>query len=193
MNPQRHSRVTFEGLQPRRAGRFGSLAFLVVDNSHSAIAVLNVPAVLPQHFPQLYYRAQEVTLNAKSLAGCGSCLEQMHGGEIFVPKIPSVRLVDLAETVAPGCQVEYIGIRPGEKLHEVLVEDESRQTLETEDMYVIQPAHPWWKSENWMNAKPLPEGFRYSSDSNERWLTRRELEELVTPETSAAEAVPTSA
>jgi UDP-N-acetylglucosamine 4,6-dehydratase len=122
------------------------------------------------------------------------CLEQMHGGEIFVPKIPSMRLLDLAETVAPGCQVEYIGIRPGEKLHEVLVsEDESRQTLETEDMFVIQPAHPWWKSENWVSAKPLPEGFRYSSDTNESWLTRRELEELVTPETSATETVPTSA
>jgi UDP-N-acetylglucosamine 4,6-dehydratase len=122
------------------------------------------------------------------------CLEQMHGGEIFVPKIPSMRLLDLAETVAPGCQVEYIGIRPGEKLHEVLVsEDESRQTLETEDMYVIQPSHPWWKAENWVNAKPLREGFRYSSDSNERWLTRHELEELVAPEASAAEAVPTSA
>jgi UDP-N-acetylglucosamine 4,6-dehydratase len=122
------------------------------------------------------------------------CLEQMHGGEIFVPKIPSMRLLDLAETVAPGCQVEYIGIRPGEKLHEVLVSEyESRQTLETEDMYVIQPSHPWWKLENWVNAKPLREGFRYSSDSNERWLTRRELEELVTPEASAAEAVPTSA
>jgi UDP-N-acetylglucosamine 4,6-dehydratase/5-epimerase len=122
------------------------------------------------------------------------CLEQMHGGEIFVPKIPSMRLLDLAETIAPGCQVETIGIRPGEKLHEVLVsEDESRQTLETEDMYVIQPSHPWWKSESWVNAKPLPEGFRYSSDTNERWLTRRELEALVAPETSAAEAVPTSA
>src|SRR5271168_928762 len=120
------------------------------------------------------------------------CLEQMHGGEIFVPKIPSMRLADLAETIAPGCEVEYIGIRPGEKLHEVLVsEDESRQTLETENMYVIQPAHPWWKSENWGGAKALPEGFRYSSDANERWLTRRELEALVTPET--AEAVPTSA
>jgi UDP-N-acetylglucosamine 4,6-dehydratase len=122
------------------------------------------------------------------------CLEQMHGGEIFVPKIPSMRLVDLAETIAPGCQVEYIGIRPGEKLHEVLVsEDESRQTLETEDMFVIQPAHPWWKSENWANARPLPDGFRYSSDTNDRWLTRSELEELVMPETGAAEAVPTSA
>src|ERR1700719_2019894 len=122
------------------------------------------------------------------------CLEQMHGGEIFIPKISSMRLLDLAETIAPGCKVEHIGIRPGEKLHEVLVsEDESRQTLETEDMYVIQPSHPWWKAENWINAKPLREGFRYSSDSNERWLTRRELEELVAPETSAAEAVPTSA
>ncbi|MBZ5614768.1 MAG: UDP-N-acetylglucosamine 4,6-dehydratase (inverting) [Acidobacteriia bacterium] len=122
------------------------------------------------------------------------CLEQMHGGEIFVPKIPSMRLLDLAETIAPGCQVETIGIRPGEKLHEVLVsEDESRQTLETGDMYIIQPSHPWWKSENWVNAKPLPEGFRYSSDTNERWLTRRELEGLVAPETSAPEAVPSSA
>jgi UDP-N-acetylglucosamine 4,6-dehydratase/5-epimerase len=122
------------------------------------------------------------------------CLEQMHGGEIFVPKIPSMRLLDLAETVAPGCQVEYIGIRPGEKLHEVLVsEDESRQTVEAEDMYVIQPSHPWWKPENWVNVKPLPEGFRYSSDTNDRWLTRRELEELVTPETSATETISTSA
>jgi UDP-N-acetylglucosamine 4,6-dehydratase len=120
------------------------------------------------------------------------CLEQMHGGEIFIPKIPSMRLLDLAETVAPGCQVEYIGIRPGEKLHEVLVsEDESRQTLETDDMYIIQPAHPWWKTENWVDGKPLREGFRYSSDANEHWLTRAELEELVSPETSAAEAVQT--
>src|SRR6266404_1216529 len=123
-----------------------------------------------------------------------SCLEQMHGGEIFVPKIPSMRLLDLAETIAPGCQVEYIGIRPGEKLHEVLVsEDESRQTVETEDMYVIQPSHPWWKAENWIHAKALRDGFRYSSDTNERWLTRRQLEELVAREASAAEAVPTSA
>ncbi len=121
------------------------------------------------------------------------CIEQMHGGEIFVPRIPSMRLVDLAETIAPGCEVEYIGIRPGEKLHEVLVsEDESRHTLETEDMFVIQPAHPWWTSENWIHAKRLPDGFRYSSDTNERWLTRRELETLVAPESGAAQAVPTS-
>ncbi len=123
-----------------------------------------------------------------------NCLEQMHGGEIFVPKIPSMRLLDLAETIAPGCEVENIGIRPGEKLHEVLVsEDESRNTLETDEMFVIQPTHPWWRSDNWVHAKPLPEGFRYSSDANDRWLTRRELEELVAPERNASEAMPASA
>jgi UDP-N-acetylglucosamine 4,6-dehydratase len=122
------------------------------------------------------------------------CLEQMHGGEIFVPKIPSMRLADLAETIAPGCAVEVIGIRPGEKLHEVLVsEDESRNTLETEEMYVIQPTHPWWKSEHWVHAKRLPEGFRYSSDMNDRWLTRRELEQLVAPEVRTADAISTLA
>ncbi len=114
------------------------------------------------------------------------CLEQMHGGEIFVPKIPSMKLSDLAETIAPGCEVEYIGIRPGEKLHEVLVsEDESRNTLETDEMFVIQPSHPWWKSENWVHARRLPEGFRYSSDTNDRWLTQSELEALVAPEAGA--------
>ena len=118
------------------------------------------------------------------------CIEQMHGGEIFVPKIPSMRLADLAETIAPGCEVDYIGIRPGEKLHEVLVsDDESRQTVETDEMYIIQPSHPWWKAQNWVSARPLPEGFRYSSDTNRQWLTRRELEELVTPEARAPETV----
>src|SRR3954465_13642354 len=98
------------------------------------------------------------------------CLEEMRGGEIFVPKIPSMRLLDLAETIAPGCEVESIGIRPGEKLHEVRVsEDESRNTLETAEMFIIQPSHPWWKSENWSQATKLPEGFRYSSDSNDCW------------------------
>ena len=71
------------------------------------------------------------------------CIERMHGGEIFVPKIPSMKLADMAQALAPGCAVEYIGIRAGEKLHEALVsEDEARHTLDVDDMYVIQPAHP---------------------------------------------------
>jgi UDP-N-acetylglucosamine 4,6-dehydratase/5-epimerase len=110
------------------------------------------------------------------------CIERMHGGEIFVPKIPSMRLLDLAETIAPDCEIEYIGIRPGEKLHEVLVsEDEARTTVEAEDMYVIRPSHPWWKAQNWVHAKAVPEGFRYTSDTNSHWLSGAELEEFVIP------------
>lgn len=109
-----------------------------------------------------------------------ACLEQMHGGEIFVPKIPSMKLLDLAHVIAPECEVEYVGIRPGEKLHEVLLsEDESRQALEMPGMYVIQPAHPWWQRENWKGGQPLPEGFRYSSDSNPQWLSPHDVWALV--------------
>jgi UDP-N-acetylglucosamine 4,6-dehydratase len=108
------------------------------------------------------------------------CIEQMRGGEIFVPKIPSMKLIDMAEAVAPGCKVECIGIRPGEKLHEVLLsEDESRSAVETDDMYVVQPNHSWWQSENWKQARPLPEGFRYTSDGNAQWLTGDELFRLL--------------
>ena len=110
------------------------------------------------------------------------CLEHMHGGEIFVPKIPSMSLVELAKSVAPGCDIEYIGIRPGEKLHEVLLsEDEARNALEADEMYIVQPSHPWWKPENWISAKPLPDGFRYTSDTNVQWLSGRELEGLIAP------------
>ena len=108
------------------------------------------------------------------------CIEQMHGGEVFVPKIPSMNIMDLTKAMAPNCTVETIGIRPGEKLHELLIsEDEVRQTLELDDMYVIKPAHPWWKTENYVNGRPLSDGFRYASNSNKHWLTIAELKEMV--------------
>jgi len=108
------------------------------------------------------------------------CIELMQGGEIFVPKIPSMNIMDLAKIVAPDCKIEYIGIRPGEKLHEVLVsEDEARHTVEVDDMYVIQPVHPWWRNENWSSGKPLLDGFRYTSDTNTRWLSPEGLRRLV--------------
>ena len=113
-------------------------------------------------------------------------IEVMHGGEIFVPKIPSMKLMSLAETVAPGCEVEVIGIRPGEKLHEALIsEDEARNTVELGEMFVIQPTHPWWSKENWVGGKSLPEGFRYTSDTNPRWLSSDEMEALIAPEDRA--------
>src|SRR5246500_5197440 len=86
------------------------------------------------------------------------CLEQMHGGEIFIPKIPSMKLLDMAQAVAPDCEIECVGIRPGEKLHEVLLsEDEARNSVESDGMFVIQPAQVWWAKENWSDARPLPE------------------------------------
>lgn len=108
------------------------------------------------------------------------CVEWMHGGEVFVPKIPSMRITDLAQVLAADCRQEIVGIRPGEKLGEVLVAaDESRQALEFDDMFVILPAHPWWSSEAWTEGRPVPEGFVYASDTNDRWLTSEELAAMI--------------
>ena len=108
------------------------------------------------------------------------CIETMHGGEVFVPKIPSMRVVDLAKVIAPECQVQIIGIRPGEKVHESLIsEDEARYTLEFEDMYVVQPLFPWWGRDNWEGGRLLPDGFRYTSDTNPCWLTEEDLKLMI--------------
>ncbi|NIS83327.1 MAG: UDP-N-acetylglucosamine 4,6-dehydratase (inverting) [Anaerolineales bacterium] len=109
------------------------------------------------------------------------CIEQMLGGEVFVPKIPSMRIVDLALAIAPDAELEYIGIRPGEKVHESLIsEDEARHTLELEDMYVVEPTGALWFGHGWREeGKPLQEGFSYTSDNNEQWLSREELRDIV--------------
>jgi len=107
-------------------------------------------------------------------------LGEMHGGEIFVPMIPSMKITDLAEVIAPDCRVEYIGIRPGEKLHEVLVsDDEARQTVKLDDMYVIRPGHSFWNSDNYANGKPLADGFCYASHTNAEWLSADEFRSLL--------------
>jgi len=112
-----------------------------------------------------------------------SAIEQMQGGEVFVPKIPSMKVADLARAIAPGCRLEHIGIRAGEKLHEVLVsEDEARHTVELADRYVVQPPEELWFGHTWsQQGRQLPEGFTYSSDKNERWLSVEEIRELVRP------------
>lgn len=109
-----------------------------------------------------------------------NCIEQMRGGEVFVPKIPSMSIMDLVKAMAPDCRIETLGIRPGEKLHEVLIsEDEARHTVEVEDMFVVQPAHSWWGSDGWKDGKPLPEGFVYDSQNNKEQLSLEELRALV--------------
>ena len=108
------------------------------------------------------------------------CLERMHGGEIFVPKIPSMKLLDMAQAVAPNCQIECVGIRPGEKLHEVLLSnDEARNSVEIEEMFVIQSGHSYPRGKNWQDGTPLAEGFRYASDTNSEWLATEDLCKLI--------------
>jgi UDP-N-acetylglucosamine 4,6-dehydratase len=108
------------------------------------------------------------------------CIQRMQGGEIFVPKIPSMNIMDLAAVVAPECKTEIVGIRPGEKLHEVMVpEDDARTTVELDDRFVIKPAFPWFTTDAYRDAKRCADGFRYGSDTNDRWLTRTELAEMV--------------
>jgi UDP-N-acetylglucosamine 4,6-dehydratase/5-epimerase len=107
------------------------------------------------------------------------CVEEMHGGEVFVPKLPSMGLRDLADAIAPGCPIEEVGIRAGEKLHEVLVsEDEARHTLEFDELFVIWPTHSWWHGDRWSSGRPLPDGYSFTSDDNERWLSVDELRAL---------------
>lgn len=108
-------------------------------------------------------------------------VEHMAGGEIFIPKIPSMRVTDLAEAMAPGVPREVIGIRPGEKLHELLLtSDESRHAVDADDVYVILPEHPWWTEHpRWIEGKPLADGFVYSSETNDWWLGPDDLKALL--------------
>ncbi len=109
------------------------------------------------------------------------CIEQMQGGEVFIPKIPSMRVVDLAKVIAPDCKIQYIGIRPGEKLHEVLIsEDEARHTVELEDMFVVEPTGALWFGHEWrQKGQPLPEGYRYASNINGEWLSNEEIATII--------------
>jgi UDP-N-acetylglucosamine 4,6-dehydratase len=110
-------------------------------------------------------------------------LARMSGGEIFVPKLPSMKIVDLARALLPGCDIEAIGIRAGEKLHEVMVPlDDSRTTLDLGDFFVIEPAFHQWSRENYLEihgGTPVPEDFEYSSATNDDWLTAKSLRSLL--------------
>lgn len=109
-----------------------------------------------------------------------SCLGKMQGGEVFVPKIPSMKITDLAKTIAPECKIKYTGIRPGEKIHEcLLTEDEARHSLEYDKYYVILPEDPKWNFKVPKGGKKLPFGFRYESGNNDCWLTKEELLNII--------------
>lgn len=110
------------------------------------------------------------------------CLGQMHGGEVFVPRIPSMKVMDLAKAIAPQATLTVVGIRPGEKVHEVLVsEDEARNTVEGDRMFVVKPPETLWERALQYEGAALPDGFRYSSDSNTEWLDIRGIQKFIEP------------
>ena len=108
-------------------------------------------------------------------------LEIMCGGEIFVPKIPSLNITDLVQAICPECKTEIIGIRPGEKIHELMIpNEEARNTLEYKDYYLIKPAFRFFERRfNESECKPVPEDFEYNSGTNTQWLTVGEMREMI--------------
>jgi len=111
-----------------------------------------------------------------------NCIEQMEGGEVFIPKIPSTKVVDLARAIAPGAQIDIIGIRPGEKLHEDLLSvDEARNAVERDRMYIIKPPETLWDRSQSYAGAPLPEGFSYTSDNNTEWLDLEGIKKYIAP------------
>jgi UDP-N-acetylglucosamine 4,6-dehydratase len=110
--------------------------------------------------------------------------ESMSGGELFVPRIPSVRITELAEAIAPGSVTTVVGIRPGEKLHEEMISSEdSRRTVQQRDRYVVQPTLAVWGGFIEAQGDPVPEDFSYNSANNDQWLTVEQLRRLI-PELS---------
>ncbi len=105
--------------------------------------------------------------------------DSMHGGELYVPRIPSMRIMDLVEALKPGAETHVVGIRPGEKLHEEMIaSDDSYRTLRQADRYVVQPTvKEWWFKDS--EGEAVAEGFSYSSDTNDQWLTIPELQNWI--------------
>ena len=110
-------------------------------------------------------------------------LKRMYGGELFVPKIPSYRITDVARAIAPEAEHRVIGIRPGEKLHELMIsEDDARNTIEFKDYYVIQPEFSWWGCQKDLIASggvKCQDGFSYRSDTNTEWLSVEKIKQLI--------------
>ncbi len=112
-----------------------------------------------------------------------NAIEYAWGGEIFVPKIPSYRIMDVAEAVGPDCEHRIVGIRPGEKIHEEMITDaDSFSTVDLGKYYAILPPTPAWPSEEYIKAFgaiPVEQGFKYNSGANAEWLTVEEIRELI--------------
>ncbi|WP_019818630.1 UDP-N-acetylglucosamine 4,6-dehydratase (inverting) [Saccharomonospora saliphila] len=147
-------------------------------------------SVIP-HFRALAERGESLPITHKDMTRFWITLDRavrfvvdsfdaMRGGELFVPRIPSMRLVDLAQAVAPGSPMHEVGVRPGEKLHEEMIAaDDARRTVRLDDRYVVQPHLAGWGYRPPEDGVAVPEGFSYRSDTNDLWLTRDEIADLI--------------
>lgn len=108
------------------------------------------------------------------------CLDLMVGGELFIPKISSMPIMDIKNAVAPECKVKFVGIRPGEKLHEVLLPaEESRNAIEFNDMYIVEPNFEWWEKGRHKGGKKCKEDFEYNSANNPKWMSADQLRSII--------------
>lgn len=176
-----------------RASRFASVRYGNVIGSRGSV----IPLFLEQK------RTGTVTVTdsrmtrfwitlAEAVGFVCRCVQQMEGGEVFVPKIPSVGLMDLVRVIAPECKVKFISLRPGEKLHEVLISrDEASLVRELKDSYLIQPALSFWKIKE--QGIPVSEGFSYASDTNPWHATEEEIRAWVQEESSQSPHRPQAA
>lgn len=170
-NPRRGSRGTrFSVVRYGNVvGSRGSVVPLFVEQRRSGVISITDPE-MTRFWITL---DQGVRFVSRALAG-------MRGGEVFVPKLPSARIVDIATAMAPDCRREIVGVRPGEKLHEVLItSEESVRALEFEDFYIIEPEAPHWDEHGWPGGRRVPGGFTYASDSNPWVLSVAEIRELL--------------
>jgi UDP-N-acetylglucosamine 4,6-dehydratase (inverting) len=108
------------------------------------------------------------------------CLETMKGGEIFVPRMPSMKIIDLADAIAPEAKKKIIGTKPGEKIHETLLtKEEARHTREAEEYFIVEPEFAFWDKNNFKDHKFLSDGFSYSSDNNDKWISKEQMVEIL--------------
>jgi UDP-N-acetylglucosamine 4,6-dehydratase len=177
--------VAANNLSGKRGPRFAVVRYGNVLGSRGSVVPLfmEMAAQGAKHLPITDPRMTRFWITLRQgVAFVLSSIALMKGGEIFVPKIPSMRLFDLASAIAPPLPHEIIGIRPGEKLHEVMItEHDARMTLEMEDRYAICPPRQDWNSEH-LKGRQVREGFRYSSDSNSEWLDAAQLMKLIEAE-----------
>ena len=178
--------VAANSLSSRTPTRFSVVRYGNVVSSRGSVIPL-FRRLIAEHVRELPITDERMTrfliTLRQSVGFVLSSLAMMEGGEIFIPKIPSVHVRDIARWMAPDLPQRIIGIRPGEKLHEVLLaEHEARSTLELADRFIVMPQFPWWSDDKYKarGGRAIPEGFSYESHTNSEWLNRTAFERLLT-------------